>query len=106
MIQLLSGIQIDGETAKKYCAKSTADKVAFLVKFSKVDEKTAQAFVEKPLIHMDGKACCGGHKHQTNVANTILKETASPDTIGESETVRNANDVKGRGAANKKNQGK
>lgn len=72
MIQLLSSVQISGETAKKYCSLSKKEKVEFLKKHCGVDTKTAEAFVEKPLVHMDGKACCGGHSHNDK-----------PDTVQE-----------------------
>ena len=99
MIQLLSGIQIDGDTAKKYCAKTKEQKVEFIVKFCKVDNTTAKAFVDKPLVHSDGKQCCGGHKHVNNgnnISTTIQQEVANVDSVGEGGSKSNGTNSEGR----------
>lgn len=104
-LNLLSGIQIDGNTAKKYCAKSKEEKVKFLMGACKVSKELAESFVEKPLTHADGKACCGNHsnhaKHHQPVS--VPEETAEPATVGENKAKDNGADSKGRGAGSKKN---
>ena len=108
MVQIFE-VQLFGEEVEKYCKMTKEEKKDFIkLVTAQTDDAVIDDFISKPLVHSDGKACCGGHKHlkDASIAKTNAGSVVEPDTIGKNQAKNNGTDTKGSGSAGKGNKAK